>query len=137
MTQSIVQVDAFTNKLFAGNPAAVCVLPIPADETWMKNVASEMNLSETVFVLPDQNAECAWQLRIFSPQKELMFVGHPVIAAGYVLAMHAAIPPGQLPIRLHDEIIELDIQSTPGAGSRFAMVFPEFRESRQREEIEV
>jgi len=42
MSQTIIQVDAFTTKPFSGNPAAVCVLPEPADETWMQNVATEM-----------------------------------------------------------------------------------------------
>ena len=45
----ISQVDAFTNRRFAGNPAAVCVLSEAADETWMQDVAREMNLSETAF----------------------------------------------------------------------------------------
>ena len=47
----ISQVDAFTNRKFAGNPAAVCVLSEPAEESWMQNVAAEMNLSETAFAL--------------------------------------------------------------------------------------
>ena len=51
MAQEIFQVDAFTNKSFAGNPAAVCILPEAADETWMPDVANEMNLSETAFLV--------------------------------------------------------------------------------------
>ena len=43
----IYQVDAFTDKAFAGNPAAVCILPRAQDEKWMQNLAREMNLSET------------------------------------------------------------------------------------------
>lgn len=46
MELRIYQVDAFTDKLFAGNPAAVCILPQPRDEAWMQNVAREMNLSK-------------------------------------------------------------------------------------------
>src|SRR3954464_8313737 len=49
MAIRIVQVDAFTDKAFAGNPAAVCVLQNAPDEQWMKDVAREMNLSETAF----------------------------------------------------------------------------------------
>ena len=49
MKQTVIQVDAFTAKPFQGNPAAVCVLNEPADETWMQLVAREMNLSETAF----------------------------------------------------------------------------------------
>jgi len=47
----ITQVDAFTDKPFAGNPAAVCLLPAPRDEGWMQSVAREMNLSETAFLV--------------------------------------------------------------------------------------
>ena len=45
MGQTIYQVDAFTNRAFAGNPAAVCILPAPAPEAWMRDVAREMNLA--------------------------------------------------------------------------------------------
>ena len=55
MTQSIYQVDAFTNRPFAGNPAAVCVLDAPADVAWMRAVAGEMNLSETAFLHPESH----------------------------------------------------------------------------------
>ncbi|HEV2246290.1 MAG TPA: PhzF family phenazine biosynthesis protein, partial [Terriglobia bacterium] len=52
MGQSITQVDAFTGNPFAGNPAAVCILKEPAEENWMRDVAQEMNLSETAFLYP-------------------------------------------------------------------------------------
>ena len=48
----ITQVDSFTNRPFAGNPAGVCVLPKAANETWMLDVAREMNLAETAFLVP-------------------------------------------------------------------------------------
>lgn len=50
MSQSIIQVDAFTNRLFAGNPAGVCVLDGPADTEWMQLVAREMDFAETAFL---------------------------------------------------------------------------------------
>ena len=53
MSVKIVQVDAFTAKPFAGNPAAVCVLPAAPNEAWMRDVAREMNLSETAFLHPE------------------------------------------------------------------------------------
>ena len=52
MSLPIVQVDAFTDAPFRGNPAVVCVLPEPRDEGWMQAVAGEMNLSETAFLVP-------------------------------------------------------------------------------------
>src|SRR2546426_643552 len=53
MALRILQVDAFSDRPFAGNPAAVCILPGPADPAWMQNVAREMNLSETAFLHPE------------------------------------------------------------------------------------
>ena len=50
MGLTIIQVDAFTNKPFAGNPAAVCILPELGDERWMQQVAQEMSLSATAFL---------------------------------------------------------------------------------------
>jgi PhzF family phenazine biosynthesis protein len=49
-SQRFTQVDAFTNRPFAGNPAAVCLLPSPRDSKWMQHVAQEMNLAETAFL---------------------------------------------------------------------------------------
>ncbi|QDU44205.1 Trans-2,3-dihydro-3-hydroxyanthranilate isomerase [Symmachiella dynata] len=56
MSQEIVIVDAFTDQPFAGNPAAVCVLPEPRDAEWMQRVAGEMNLSETAYVYREEDA---------------------------------------------------------------------------------
>ena len=50
MSFKLTQVDAFTNRPFSGNPAAVCILEAPADDRWMQSVAAEMNLSETAFL---------------------------------------------------------------------------------------
>lgn len=55
MTQSILQVDAFADKPFIGNPAGVCILDKAADETWMQNVAMELNLSENRLLVSCRN----------------------------------------------------------------------------------
>lgn len=82
MSQEIFQVDAFTDKPFAGNPAAVCVLPAPADEVWMQNVAAEMNLSETAFL---HREEDGFRLRWFTPAVEVSLCGHATLASAHVL----------------------------------------------------
>ena len=82
MRQPIIQVDAFTNKPFAGNPAAVCVLEAARDETWMQNVAREMNLSETAFLDP---AADGFNLRWFTPAVEVELCGHATLASAHVL----------------------------------------------------
>ena len=66
--QKIIFVDAFTEKPFAGNPAAVCVMDGAADEEWMQNIAMEMNLSETAFLCPQDGD---YNLRWFTPVSEV------------------------------------------------------------------
>ena len=78
----ITQVDAFTDRPFSGNPAAVCVLDGPADERWMQLVAREMNLSETAYVHPEGDV---FRLRWFTPVCEVDLCGHATLAAAHVL----------------------------------------------------
>ena len=82
MKQTIVQVDAFTDTPFRGNPAAVCVLDRAADETWMQLVAREMNLSETAFVVKQEDG---FNLRWFTPTTEVPLCGHATLATAHVL----------------------------------------------------
>ncbi len=83
----VFHVDAFTAKPFAGNPAAVCLLDEPRDERWMQQVAREMNLSETAFVIahPPASAEAPMALRWFTPLVEVDLCGHATLAAAHVL----------------------------------------------------
>jgi len=78
----IYQVDAFTDKPFTGNPAGVCVLPGPKDDAWMQNVAAEMNLSETAFLLEQADG---FRLRWFTPAVEVELCGHATLAAAHIL----------------------------------------------------
>ena len=64
----LFQVDAFTDRPFAGNPAAVCLLPEPKDDQWMQAVAAEMNLSETAFL---RKQDDGYRLRWFTPKIEV------------------------------------------------------------------
>ena len=82
MSQTIYQVDAFTSKPFAGNPAAVCILPQERDERWMQNVAAEMNLSETAFLV---RASDGYNLRWFTPAAEVALCGHATLASAHIL----------------------------------------------------
>ncbi|MGA2195243.1 MAG: PhzF family phenazine biosynthesis isomerase, partial [Bryobacteraceae bacterium] len=92
MPVRIIQVDAFTNRPFAGNPAAVCVLPAPAPEEWMRHVAREMNLSETAFLVPRDGG---FDLRWFTPAVEVGLCGHATVASAHVLWEDGHLPPGQ------------------------------------------
>src|SRR5947207_14871144 len=82
MGLKIVQVDAFASRPFSGNPAAVCVLPAPQDERWMQDVAREMNLAETAFLLPENKG---YRLRWFTPTVEVALCGHATLASAHVL----------------------------------------------------
>lgn len=80
----IVQVDAFTDTPFAGNPAAVCVLPEPRQAGWMQLVAREMQLSETAFLVRRQDGD-GYDLRWFTPAAEVELCGHATLASAHVL----------------------------------------------------
>ena len=82
MGVTIVQVDAFTDRPFTGNPAAVCILPATRHERWMQDMAQEMNLSETAFL--DQQAD-GFNLRWFTPSVEVELCGHATPASAHVL----------------------------------------------------
>ncbi len=96
MAQRITQVDAFTDRRFSGNPAAVCVLAEPRDSQWMQDVAAEMNLSETAFVVRLEG-ESHFDLRWFTPNAEVDLCGHATLATAHVLWEEGHVPPDQAP----------------------------------------
>ncbi len=120
MTLPIVQVDAFTAEPFAGNPAAVCILPSDRDAVWMQNVAREMNLSETAFLRrrPD-----GFALRWFTPKVEVDLCGHATLASAHVLWETGQLAPdeearfhtrsGVLTAVRRGDWIEMDFPATP------------------------
>src|SRR5262245_33238853 len=82
MTIPLFHVDAFTDRPFAGNPAAVCLLPSWKENRWLQAVAREMNLSEKAFLVkqPDH-----FDLRWFTPTVEVDLCGHATLASAHVL----------------------------------------------------
>ena len=82
MPIDLYQVDAFTDRAFAGNPAAVCLLPEPREADWMQRVAREMNLSETAFLVARGGG---FDLRWFTPATEVELCGHATLASAHVL----------------------------------------------------
>jgi PhzF family phenazine biosynthesis protein len=114
------QVDAFTDRPFGGNPAAVCWLESAADPQWMQAVAAEMNLSETAFVRP---LSAGLELRWFTPTIEVDLCGHATLATAHAL-WFAKLRPSDQPLRFHTksgvltctrdgEFIQLDFPATP------------------------
>jgi predicted PhzF superfamily epimerase YddE/YHI9 len=120
VSQPIVQVDAFASRPFTGNPAAVCLLPAARDAAWMQSVASEINLSETAFLV---RREDGFDLRWFTPLAEVALCGHATLASAHVLWESAALAP-DAPARFHTQSglltairrgdwIEMDFPATP------------------------
>jgi PhzF family phenazine biosynthesis protein len=116
----ISQVDAFTDKPFRGNPAAVCVLPAAGEEKWMQQVAQEMNLSETAYLYPQEDG---FNLRWFTPTVEVPLCGHATLASAHVLWEEGHVKGGHT-ARFHTksgvltaerkgEWIELDFPANP------------------------
>ncbi len=120
MSLTIYQVDAFTNRPFAGNPAAVCLLPKPRDEGWMQDVAREMNLSETAFLVEGDDG---YDLRWFTPAMEVDLCGHATLASAHILWETGELGPeqqarfhtrsGLLTASLGTDRIEMDFPATP------------------------
>lgn len=77
-------VDAFTDKPFGGNPAAVCILDLPETDKNLQKIAAEFNLSETAFLWHEM--ENCWKLRWFTPTCEVKLCGHATLASAHVLA---------------------------------------------------
>ena len=84
-------VDAFTRSAFRGNTAGVCIPDGPADAAWMQQVAAELKHSETAFLFREQEK---WNLRWFTPEKEVELCGHATLAAASVLYETGRVPAG-------------------------------------------
>ena len=120
MKQTIYQVDAFTDEPFHGNPAGVCLLERPADDGFMQQVAAEMNLSETAFLLERSDG---YGLRWFTPAVEVDLCGHATLASAHILWEIGARSPeetlrfhtrsGVLQAKRRAEGIEIDLPALP------------------------
>jgi trans-2,3-dihydro-3-hydroxyanthranilate isomerase len=87
-----IQLDVFTNEPFTGNALAVFPEAEGLDGEQMQRIAREMNLSETVFVLPSEHEGVLRRLRIFTPTSELKFAGHPIAGTWNCLAREGVVP---------------------------------------------
>lgn len=113
------QVDAFTDKTFSGNPAAVCTLEGALPPDTMQAIAAEMNLSETAFVQPP-NSEGVRKLQWFTPEVEVPLCGHATLATAHVLIREMEAEP---PLLFDTLSGRLTVTEEPGGWLR--MDFPE------------
>lgn len=116
----IYQVDAFTSKVFSGNPAAVCVLDAWIDDKILQSIAAENNLSETAFLVSHgEDVELRW----FTPTTEVALCGHATLASAFVLFTCRGWPrdsirfvtrkSGPLIVSRHGDLLEMDFPARP------------------------
>ena len=116
----VIQIDAFTDRRFGGNAAAVCLVEEEQDPDWMQAVAAEMNLSGTAFIWPFDDG---FELRFFTPAIEVDLSGHTTLASAHALwtekivtggrPIHFSTNSGMLTCTTDDEFIHLDLPATP------------------------
>lgn len=124
MSLKIVQIDAFTSSPFAGNPAAVCLLPEYPGDAWMQALAAEMNLSETAFL---KRRRSGFDLRWFTPEVEVELCGHATLASAHFLWQEGLLErddtarfrtlSGELTAEWHRGWIEMDFPATPAVAA--------------------
>lgn len=121
MKLPLYQIDAFTSRLFGGNPAAVVVLEQWLPDDVLQSIAAENNLAETAFVIPREDMA---ELRWFTPAIEMDLCGHATLAAGHVLfayiypaldALRFSTKSGVLGVRRDKDLLSLDFPARPGA----------------------
>lgn len=127
-----IQADVFTNRAFAGNPLAVIPDGSELSTDEMQQIAREMNLSETTFVLSPSDPKAQYRLRIFTPASEVPLAGHPVVGTFFVLAQRGRIPLKEGTNRIFQQCgagtLPVDIYSVQGNVERVVMTQakPEF-----------
>ena len=116
-------VDAFADRPFTGNPAAVCLLDGPLeDPEWAQSLAAEMNLSETAFVEPEA-ADGTRRLRWFTPTVEVSLCGHATLASAHALA-ESGVVSAPATLRFDTASGEVTAELEPGTPSRVVLDFP-------------
>jgi len=133
-TYRFLQMDVFTDHAFSGNPLAVFPEAAGLSDEVMLQIAREMNLSETVFVLESENPEVLRHLRIFTPTREIPFAGHPVVGTWNALAREGVVPlpeGGNGWQRIHHEVgigvLPVDIEFKDGQPVQVVMTQGQFQ----------
>lgn len=128
-----VQVDAFADRAFAGNPAAVMILDDWLDDATLQAIAAENNLAETAFLVPSARTDADYALRWFTPAAEVMLCGHATLASGHVIlaerpdrsAVHFATrDAGILTVSRSDGGYALDLPSWPASPHPLSELVP-------------
>lgn len=108
-------VDVFTDRPLEGNALAVFPDASGLDSGTMQDIARELNLAETAFVLPTTRTDCVARVRIFTPTKEMRFAGHPTIGTSFVLLEEGLLPPEGGGFLLEENVGPVAVRVDPGA----------------------
>ena len=122
MELRLVQVDAFADRPFTGNPAAVMPLDAWLPDATLQAIAEENNLSETAFTVPDETGEADYELRWFTPATEVVLCGHATLASGHVL-IDSCDEPGKIRFRTR----RAGLLEVACDGDAYAMSLPAWR----------
>ncbi len=127
-TLKFYQADVFTDEPFGGNPVAVVLDAAELTDEELQKIAREMNLSETVFVLPPADAKAAAKVRIFTPRQEIPFAGHPVLGTFFVLGQLKLValtePVTHLFYECNIGVFPIEVRSHKGEILRIVMTQP-------------
>jgi trans-2,3-dihydro-3-hydroxyanthranilate isomerase len=107
-------VDVFTETALEGNPLAVFPNAAGIDPGTMQKIARELNLSETVFVVPVTRGDCAAHIRIFTSTMEMVFAGHPTVGASFVLVEEGLVPKEPGNFLLEEKVGPVAVRLEPG-----------------------
>jgi PhzF family phenazine biosynthesis protein len=111
----VLHVDAFAERPFGGNPAAVVLDAERLDETAMQQIAAELNLPGTGFVLPPTRPDARWRVRFFTPLREVGFSGHTTLAVAHAMVEGGGLQPGeQAGLDTRGGLLELEVQRDEG-----------------------
>jgi trans-2,3-dihydro-3-hydroxyanthranilate isomerase len=110
-TYPFVTLDVFTDTRFGGNPLAVFTDARGLSDAEMQSLAAEMNLSETTFVLPPQDAANTARVRIFNRTAEMPFAGHPTVGTGWVLSRAGRGEGGVLKLEVPAGVVEVKVSA--------------------------
>jgi predicted PhzF superfamily epimerase YddE/YHI9 len=119
VTIPLTWVDSFSNALFGGNPAGVCLLDQPLDEARMQSIAFELGIAETAFLVPG-DGPTTFGLRWFSPATEIDLCGHATLASAHALRQWGTVD-GRAPLTFHTKSGPLHAAFD---GDRIALDFP-------------
>src|SRR5580700_2014251 len=132
-----VVVDVFSTEPLAGNPLAVFPDAAGIDESTMQKIARELNLAETVFVLPTTRKDCAARVRIFTPTKEMAFAGHPTIGTAFVLLQENIVPRDSSDFILEEQVGPVPLRVEAGRRPLIWLRMPPVREENSMTPLSV